>query len=1116
MVLYIIQRNGCEQSSGIVKYKTGPNSKDEFVSCSINEIKRLEYATNDECSGTSHSNQNKIQYSVNTDKNGHQTSTFKICTDISGVIYLEDSTNKVVSKDDFNKCNVPIKKYEINENGTAFAFSCGNYNENNKANSGYSGYYLLNDQLYNCISSPNINTISSNCYKLIESDSINEIKVFKKLISSKNDNLFVELNILSEIQDKDLEYLNTYDCLKNKCKLTTSFIKYNSPSSLAKCTSDKCQKYTIYQNSCVDNTVEALQIRYDKESDTLQYCDEYKHFSPITSDINTYINLNNNQSFIKVKPNIVGLSQYSLTLPICSSVNNNSSCKTGINEKVETCIDSKGRIYKNRFGKCFLYYGYTNNKKGIMIFQKGSNPNNFFDVTKNMNNIVYNTYEIQPFFVIYECFNNKCLQTSGLIRYTIKNSIKKNPDEFVGCFIKNSNGCQKIEYASSDECSGTQSHPNEGKILFNPALSSTIGELQICMDTEGKAIGDKKLRFVKIITNYITENYFAMIIGQTSIFPDTVPTQKVFMKVTYNAIIISQGFRLHQMRDNKIYILDIMTTKPGYYWGSNNAVINCNKSIQQYCEPITISNPNCGIVGTLTKDSNNNYKYCIQSQKNIDLPDDTPHYYPIILNQSYSYATYVTNIPITTSNGLLNVTRTSITQVTEKEIYINSNYENVSIEEFERCDSSIKKYQCNSNGYCYISSCCNVEIDDNCESDYYIYDQKLFNCIETPDPEKINYSCSKPTIKDNYIGIKVFKKNKNNDILYKINRFEKLIDEDIPYILLYDCAKAKCIPTSGYIRYNNNNSLAKCTINQCEKIENPYLSTCEEYAVSSNDECGPTHNNTICNNGNCCDSNGKCGTETTFCNIECLSEFGKCRINNTLYNTYNIIQTRIEQSKFQFCNRNHVFNDIEDNGENFYIIEDGLSFAKTEKNIIALTQNSLNLPNCYSTNYNSACLSNVNTYVKTCISNNIIYTNNEENKCVDTYGIRGGTGIKIFQKGTTSFEFTDVTNNLKNLKSITNELNPFFLIYNCTSSECKHYTSNYRFDISDTIENEFICYEKENACYLLKMELEYNLINDENHNNESNAFSLKYLLSSELYIILFIYMINFLYYQFII
>jgi len=66
------------------------------------------------------------------------------------------------------------------------------------------------------------------------------------------------------------------------------------------------------------------------------------------------------------------------------------------------------------------------------------------------------------------------------------------------------------------------------------------------------------------------------------------------------------------------------------------------------------------------KDSNNNYKICLNNNKSIDLPDDTPHYYPLTISSSNSYANYISNIPVIVSNGLLNVTRTSITQVIEK------------------------------------------------------------------------------------------------------------------------------------------------------------------------------------------------------------------------------------------------------------------------------------------------------------------------------------------------------------------------------------------------------------------------------------------------------------------
>ena len=158
-----------------------------------------------------------------------------------------------------------------------------------------------------------------------------------------------------------------------------------------------------------------------------------------------------------------------------------------------------------------------------------------------MDNIEYNSYENQPYFVVYECLENKCVQSSGLIRYTKKNSTEKNTDEFVRCYSAKAMGCQKLYYVSSNECSGTQSHPNESKILFTPATSTVRGVLQICMDTEGKDTGKKRLEFVKIFTNYNVENNFAMIMGQTPVFPDTVPTQKIFMKVSYNAIILQQG-----------------------------------------------------------------------------------------------------------------------------------------------------------------------------------------------------------------------------------------------------------------------------------------------------------------------------------------------------------------------------------------------------------------------------------------------------------------------------------------------------------------------------------------------------------------------------------------------
>jgi len=60
--------------------------------------------------------------------------------------------------------------------------------------------------------------------------------------------------------------------------------------------------------------------------------------------------------------------------------------------------------------------------------------------------------------------------------------------------------------------------------------------------------------------------------------------------------------------------------------------------------------------------------------------------------------------------------------IKSKEIYVDISFKEVTINEFKRCDSAVKKYQCNSSGYCYIFSCCNVGIDENCKSpNFYKY-----------------------------------------------------------------------------------------------------------------------------------------------------------------------------------------------------------------------------------------------------------------------------------------------------------------------------------------------------------------------------------------------------------
>ena len=337
---------------------------------------------------------------------------------------------------------------------------------------------------------------------------------------------------------------------------------------------------------------------------------------------------------------------------------------------------------------------------------------------------------------------------------------------------------------------------------------------------------------------------------------------------------------------------------------------------------------------------------------------------------------------------------------------------------------------------------------------------------------------------------------------------DTLTDEHIPLLNIFDCYRSKCTKTNGYIRYNNKSSLAKCTIDHCEKVE-ASPSYCHSITTSSNGYCGSSYNNTICRNNECCGSEGKCGSGSSYCTNRCNIEYGKCTIDNSEISTYNILQARLENDKFQLCNQNNEFMNLisSTEEENFHIINGDLTFARSKTNIIGLAQHGPFLPLCYFTSNQDACKIGVNNYVDFCIYNNIIYSNNNDNNCIDIYGKIEKPGIKIFQKGMKKFEYTDVTNNLDKITINRNNLNSYFLLYNCTNSVCQRYNENYKINISSTKEYEFICYEKEYLCYISNSSFDYNYIDDNNHNTSDSVQSRKYTLYSKIYIILF----NFIY-----
>jgi len=425
-------------------------------------------------------------------------------------------------------------------------------------------------------------------------------------------------------------------------------------------------------------------------------------------------------------------------LPQC-----NTSCQLdGTTQKINdggNCITSTGVIYKYLDAVCTPIYGESTSENGVKIFQKGSEFNEYIDVTYSLASVTAHAPELTPMFVIYDCNESGCTQTSGFVKYgsssfmncyTQANVLLYDNVYPIGCVKLNTEGntCESAA-ATSGSC---KFESPVFTMCFSPKTSTTTASNHVFQDVT-----------MSIKPNEI--NYFLFESDLTP-FPDTKGGDVTMLKIDGNSATltktINKGYypntgsvdgdgtdaliycKNTDTKDCVVYPVTsatytIGTSYPGYYINSGN-----DKATKPliYCSG---TNKNCISVKSnngyyLNADPNENTKKlikCINGICESVAPESScspgkviksgENYYLCINSSSadkkdFSAVTY--NSVSVSANGFPGVTEASVIT-----IKINGDGSAILLEEasLPTCDGHIKPYpssECTSNGE-VVNSC---------------------------------------------------------------------------------------------------------------------------------------------------------------------------------------------------------------------------------------------------------------------------------------------------------------------------------------------------------------------------------------------------------------------------
>lgn len=260
-------------------------------------------------------------------------------------------------------------------------------------------------------------------------------------------------------------------------------------------------------------------------------------------------------ALLKAQTHVVALAMaHGLALPECDGtpVDTSNACKVNTVE-VSYCIKSN-KVYKTGTNKCEIIYGETGKSTGIKIFQIKSKTsstigsfNSLEDVTDSLDSISLNGQELTPFFVIYDCRDSGCTQTSGFVKYKVSGSSTYN---FMNCFMDTYNmdvnnpmvGCIRLNRDADTSNAGCNvlkaaygayrytDFNDEGEALFESCISPMIG------------INLENYRYVSMKIKKDREGLRFFFNNGYSIFPDISSRDKVMVKMNnYSVVNVISG-----------------------------------------------------------------------------------------------------------------------------------------------------------------------------------------------------------------------------------------------------------------------------------------------------------------------------------------------------------------------------------------------------------------------------------------------------------------------------------------------------------------------------------------------------------------------------------------------
>ena len=190
---------------------------------------------------------------------------------------------------------------------------------------------------------------------------------------------------------------------------------------------------------------------------------------------------------------------------------------------------------------CTATYGITEGK-GVKIFQKKGSFNTYIDVTDTLNSIEVDGPEQTPFFVIYDCTASACTQTSGFVKYKLKNG---TAHEFMNCFTEIDGhpavGCVKLNKDTSTGNEGcNEAKGTSGTYKYTDFNDQGVATFETCFSPK---IGASTTNFRYMKMNFIKGKvgYVFFTNGDTQ-FPNTAINNNVMVKTNdYSAVLVTEA-----------------------------------------------------------------------------------------------------------------------------------------------------------------------------------------------------------------------------------------------------------------------------------------------------------------------------------------------------------------------------------------------------------------------------------------------------------------------------------------------------------------------------------------------------------------------------------------------